>query len=59
MSCIVTLHSIDGRGSKPVVRGTEPSRPDGPRYKAIGNSKAVPVVRWIAKRITLEWRKSE
>ncbi|WP_425594993.1 DNA cytosine methyltransferase [Pseudomonas citronellolis] len=27
--------------------------PDGPRYKAIGNSKAVPVVRWIAKRI--EW----
>ena len=27
MSCIVTLHSIDGRGSKPVVRGTEPGRP--------------------------------
>ncbi|SFD52051.1 DNA (cytosine-5)-methyltransferase 1 [Pseudomonas citronellolis] len=27
--------------------------PDGPRYKAIGNSKAVPVVRWIARRI--EW----
>lgn len=25
--------------------------PDGPRYKAIGNSKAVPVVRWIGKRI--------
>lgn len=25
--------------------------PDGPRYKAIGNSKAVLVVRWIAKRI--------
>lgn len=25
--------------------------PDGPRYKAIGNSKAVPVVRWIAGRI--------
>lgn len=25
--------------------------PDGPRYKAIGNSKAVPVVRWIARRI--------
>lgn len=24
---------------------------DGPRYKAIGNSKAVPVVRWIGKRI--------
>jgi DNA (cytosine-5)-methyltransferase 1 len=25
--------------------------PDGPRYKAIGNSKAVPVVRWIGQSI--------
>ncbi|WP_409258924.1 DNA cytosine methyltransferase [Pseudomonas kielensis] len=25
--------------------------PDGPRYKAIGNSKAVTVVRWIGSRI--------
>jgi len=25
--------------------------PDGPRYKAIGNSKAVTVVRWIGRRI--------
>lgn len=25
--------------------------PDGPRYKAIGNSKAVPVVRWLGRRI--------
>ena len=25
--------------------------PDGPRYKAIGNSWAVPVVRWIGERI--------
>lgn len=25
--------------------------PDGPRYKAIGNSKAIPVVRWIGRRI--------
>jgi len=24
---------------------------DGPRYKALGNSKAVPVVRWIGQRI--------
>ena len=24
---------------------------DGPRYKAIGNSMAVPVMRWIAERI--------
>ncbi|WP_443190977.1 hypothetical protein [Pseudomonas indica] len=27
---------------------------DGPRYKAIGNSKAVPVVRWIGRRIQRE-----
>lgn len=25
--------------------------PDGPRYKALGNSMAVPVVRWIGQRI--------
>jgi DNA (cytosine-5)-methyltransferase 1 len=24
---------------------------DGPRYKAIGNSMAVPVMRWIGQRI--------
>jgi DNA (cytosine-5)-methyltransferase 1 len=28
--------------------------PDGPRYKALGNSWAVPVVRWIGKRIETE-----
>lgn len=27
--------------------------PDGPRYKALGNSWAVPVVRWIGERIEL------
>lgn len=26
--------------------------PDGPRYKALGNSMAVPVMRWIGERIT-------
>jgi DNA (cytosine-5)-methyltransferase 1 len=26
--------------------------PDGPRYKALGNSMAVPVMRWIGQRIT-------
>jgi len=25
--------------------------PDGPRYKALGNSMAVPVMRWIGERI--------
>jgi DNA (cytosine-5)-methyltransferase 1 len=29
----------------------KPNCPDGPRYKALGNSWAVPVVAWIGKRI--------
>ena len=33
-------------------RGKEAAEcPDGPRYKAIGNSMAVPVMRWIGERI--------
>jgi DNA (cytosine-5)-methyltransferase 1 len=28
--------------------------PDGPRYKALGNSMAVPVMRWIGERINKE-----
>ena len=27
--------------------------PDGPRYKALGNSMAVPVMRWIGERIAI------
>ncbi|MDZ5601701.1 DNA cytosine methyltransferase [Pseudomonas sp. RP23018S] len=32
--------------------------PDGPRYKAIGNSKAVPVVRWIGQRLLQQLERS-
>lgn len=33
-------------------RGKEATKcPDGPRYRAIGNSMAVPVMRWIGERI--------
>ncbi|KMN17701.1 DNA cytosine methyltransferase [Pseudomonas weihenstephanensis] len=32
--------------------------PEGPRYKAIGNSKAVPVVRWIGQRILSQFNLS-
>jgi DNA (cytosine-5)-methyltransferase 1 len=32
--------------------------PDGPRYKAIGNSWAVPVVTWIGERIAKELSKN-
>lgn len=31
---------------------------DGPRYKAIGNSKAVTVVRWIGRRLLLQLKTS-
>lgn len=41
------------RGGKMTYEQCLQAAADGPRYKAIGNSKAVPVVRWIAKRI--EW----
>lgn len=33
--------------------------PDGPRYKAIGNSFAVPVVRWIGERIAMADKEDE
>lgn len=42
-------------------RGKEATEcPDGPRYRAIGNSMAVPVMRWIGERIaaTLPAKKS-
>jgi len=33
-------------------KGKDPEDcPDGPRYKALGNSMAVPVMRWIGKRL--------
>jgi len=28
--------------------------PDGPQYKAYGNSKAVPVIRWVGERVLNE-----
>jgi DNA (cytosine-5)-methyltransferase 1 len=31
----------------------KPESPDGPRYKALGNSMAVPCMRWIGERIQL------
>jgi DNA (cytosine-5)-methyltransferase 1 len=31
----------------------QPESPDGPRYKALGNSMAVPVMGWIGKRIQI------
>ena len=31
----------------------KPESPDGPRYKALGNSMAVPVMGWIGQRIQM------
>lgn len=33
--------------------------PDGPRYKALGNSMAVPVMRWIGRRIDAALRECQ
>jgi DNA (cytosine-5)-methyltransferase 1 len=38
---------------------TEANCPDGPRYKALGNSWAVPVVRWIGRRIVKELKNAD
>jgi DNA (cytosine-5)-methyltransferase 1 len=33
------------------IKNKNKPTPDGPRYKALGNSMAVPVMRWIGERI--------
>lgn len=43
----------DGWTAIPWRKSTESNCPDGPRYKALGNSMAVPVMRWIGKRIQM------
>ena len=44
----------DGYTNVPWRKKPATECPDGPRYKALGNSWAVPVVRWIGKRIETE-----
>ena len=41
----------DGHTKIPWKNKTAEDCPDGPRYKACGNSMAVPVMRWIGQRI--------
>lgn len=48
------VHEMDARAKALLERKVRRwcrETPDGPRYKAIGNSFAVPCVRWIFKRI--------
>ena len=42
----------DGYSAIPWRKKPASECPDGPRYKALGNSWAVPVVRWIGERIS-------
>jgi DNA (cytosine-5)-methyltransferase 1 len=41
----------DGYTAIPLRKKPASECPDGPRYKALGNSMAVPVMRWIGQRI--------
>jgi len=43
----------DGWTQIPYGKKTKEQCPDGHRYKALGNSMAVPVMRWIGRRIKL------
>ena len=43
----------DGHTQIPRGKKTADQCPDGPRYKSLGNSMAVPVMRWIGQRIDL------
>lgn len=46
------LHGFPDDWTKVPYRGKPAEEcPDGPRYKACGNSMAVPVIRWIGERI--------
>ena len=35
------------------IRASGKPTPDGPRYKALGNSMAIPPMRWIGQRIAM------
>lgn len=43
----------DGHTAIPYRKKSDAQCPDGPRYKALGNSMAVPVMRWIGQRVDL------
>jgi DNA (cytosine-5)-methyltransferase 1 len=43
----------DGWTAVPYRKKAAEECPDGPRYKALGNSMAVPVMRWIFERIDM------
>lgn len=53
-TCCERLQGFPDDWTKIPYRGKPAEEcPDGPRYKAIGNSMAVPVMRWIGERIAM------
>lgn len=51
--CIPSLISLGLKvRTSPKTGKSRVNDPDGPRYKALGNSMAVPVMRWIGQRIS-------
>ncbi len=54
-ACEECLSAARKAGITEVIVGEEPfgTAADGARYKALGNSWAVPVVNWIGKRIQI------
>ena len=51
-ACVNCITACERAGIAAVVIGKPPgTAPDGGRYKALGNSMAVPVMRWIGERI--------
>lgn len=50
-ACENCTRAAHAAGATIVVGKPPGTSPDGPRYKALGNSMAVPVMRWIGSRI--------
>jgi len=51
-----TIAYLESLGFEPEDAAKLAHCPDGPRYKALGNSWAVPVARWIGQRIAAALR---
>ena len=51
-----TIDYLISLGVSPEAAEVLAHSPDGPRYKALGNSWAVPVARWIARRIERQFQ---
>lgn len=44
---------VPGRVDMQMCSSANPLCADGPRYRALGNAVAVPVIEWIGKRIMM------